>query len=119
MMPGADNDKDAVLTELRRIAASPGFRGAERMRRLLEYLVTETVEGRGSHIKEYSVALQVFDKPDSFDPKADSTVRSEASKLRTKLQLYYETDGRQDPVIISIPKGGYAAEWRVRSAHHR
>src|SRR2546423_9523614 len=113
----ANSGKDNVLLELRRIVASPSFRGAERMGRFLEPLVLETVEGRGSLIKEYSVALEVFGKPDSFDPKYDSTVRSEASKLRTKLRLYYETDGREEPIIISIPKGGYTVDWRDQHAN--
>jgi hypothetical protein len=115
-MQPAGSRKDAILAEMARINGSSGFRGADRMRRFLEYLVMETIEGRGSQIKEYSVALQVFDKPSSFDPKADSTVRSEASKLRNKLRLYYETEGSEDPVVISIPKGGYIAEWNERDA---
>lgn len=107
---------DAVRSELRRVAASQAFRSSERLRRFLEYLVVESLEGRASFIKEYSVGLHVFDKPDSFDPKIDSTVRSEASKLRTKLRLYYETEGREDPIQISVPRGSYVAMWEARQA---
>jgi Tol biopolymer transport system component len=77
------------------------------MNRFLKYIVETTLEGRGALIKEYVIALEVFEKPDGYDPREDSTVRTEASKLRTRLGRYYENEGREDPVIISIPKGGY------------
>src|SRR5262249_897242 len=57
--------------------------------------------------KEYVIALEVFDKSDRYDPREDSTVRTEASKLRARLSHYYENEGQEDPVIISVPKGGY------------
>lgn len=104
----------AVREELGRISISEAFRGSDRLRRLVEYLVLETIEGRAGQVKEYSVGLSVFGKPDSFDPKVDSTVRSEVSKLRAKLRLYYETEGRGNPVVLSIPRGGYSVEWEHR-----
>lgn len=107
--------EEDVFAELARVEGSEAFQGSARLRRFLRYLVTETLAGRGSEIKEYSVALAVFDKPDSFDPKTDSTVRSEASKLRMRLRLYYETAGRDNPLQLSIPKGAYAVEWQART----
>jgi Tol biopolymer transport system component len=77
------------------------------MSRFLKFVVEETVEGRSERIKEYAIALEVFDKDESYDPQADSTVRTEASKLRSRLARYYESEGRDDAVRISIPKGAY------------
>jgi Tol biopolymer transport system component len=110
-------DRDALLQELSRINSSSLFRSSDRLRRLLHFLVIETVDGRAASLKEYTVGLSVFDKPESFDPKVDSTVRSEVSKLRSKLRLYYETEGSADPVVVSIPKGGYSAEWHARESN--
>jgi hypothetical protein len=53
------------------------------------------------------IALEVFEKSETYDPQADSTVRTEAGKLRSRLCRYYETQGSADLVIISIPKGTY------------
>src|SRR5262249_12070847 len=78
-----------------------------RMSRFLRFVVERTIDGSAAEIKEYVVAIEVFDKPPSYDPQADSTVRTEASKLRTRLARYYETHGRDDSVLISIPKGAY------------
>lgn len=71
--------------------------------------------GRGDQIKEYLIALEVYGKPESFDPKIDSTVRSEASKLRTPLTAYYETKGQNDPLILSIPRGTYVPHFETRN----
>ncbi len=72
--------------------------------------------GKGSEIKEYMVGLEVFDKTAGFDPKVDSTVRTEASKLRSRLERFYETDSQQPEIRIRIPKGGYAAVFETSAA---
>jgi serine/threonine-protein kinase len=56
----------------------------------------------------------VFDHPTSFDPRNDSVVRVEAYRLRARLAHYYATDGRNDPIEIALPRGGYAPEFLVR-----
>ena len=84
------------------------------MNRFLKYVVETTLEGKRALIKEYVIALEVFDKSDAYDPREDSTVRTEASKLRARLSRYYEDEGREDPVIISVPKGGYVPDFKSR-----
>jgi hypothetical protein len=106
-MEGPWPDRDAILHQTGRILNSSLFASSDRMSRFLRYLVTESVAGRGEQLKEYSIAQEVFQRPSSFDPRVDSTVRSEASRLRAKLNSYYETEGSGDPILISIPKGGY------------
>src|SRR4051812_10898680 len=96
--------QDEILRQTERIVANPVFAGAERMSRFLRYLVTESVAGRGAQLKEYTIAQEVFERPSNFDPRVDSTVRSEASRLRGKLQHYYEAEGSADPILITIPK---------------
>ncbi|HET8580028.1 MAG TPA: DPP IV N-terminal domain-containing protein, partial [Nitrospiraceae bacterium] len=107
-------DTLAVRQELDRILASPAFANSPRMSRFLRFVVEETIEGRSDGIKEYAIALEVFQKSQNYDPQADSTVRTEASKLRSRLGRYYEAEGRDDAVIISIPKGGYVPVFEIR-----
>jgi tetratricopeptide (TPR) repeat protein len=109
-------DEPVIRGELGKILASPLFSNAPRMSRFLRFVVEETLAGGGERIKEYSIALEVFDKNGDYDPHADSTVRTEASKLRSRLQRYYEAVGQEDPVIISIPKGGYVPVFASRPA---
>ena len=109
----APNDT-AIRSELTKILSSVSFASSPRMSRFLKYVVETTLEGKGALIKEYVIALEVFDKSDAYDPREDSTVRTEASKLRARLSRYYENEGKEDPVIISAPKGGYVPALQSR-----
>ena len=64
--------------------------------------------GRGERLKAYNVALEVFDRPETFDPITDPLVRIEAARLREKLREYYGTEGQSDAIHIDLPKGTYA-----------
>jgi tetratricopeptide (TPR) repeat protein len=79
------------------------------MKRFLRFAVEQSLLKPSASVKEYAVALAVYDKPESFDPRADPIVRVEASRLRAKLQEYYSTEGCDDAVVISIRKGRYSA----------
>jgi Tol biopolymer transport system component len=110
-----DIDSSAIRRELEKISASPVFANSPRMTRFLDFVVRETLAGNGGRIKEYVIAIEVFDKKSDFDPQADSTVRTEASKLRSRLNRYYEGEGQKDAVLISIPKGTYVPVFEHRS----
>ena len=103
---------DDVREQVRRIVASGEFRTSERNRSFLRYVTEETLAGRADQLKAYSIACNVFGRPESFDPVGDPIVRIEAGKLRSALQLYYLTAGASDPVRIDIPKGGYVPIFR-------
>ncbi|HLK66597.1 MAG TPA: LpqB family beta-propeller domain-containing protein [Bryobacteraceae bacterium] len=78
------------------------------MSRFLRFVVQETLDNGTDAVKEVTVAFAVFDRPADFNPKLDPVVRNEARRLRGKLDAYYSGEGSNDPVLISIPKGGYA-----------
>jgi adenylate cyclase len=106
----------SVRSELARLLSSKRFLAAERHRRFLHFVVEETLEGRGAGIKESVLALEVFDRLSSFDPRTDSVVRSEARNLRARLSEYYQGEGSKDPLIIELPRGSYVPLFRaVRS----
>ncbi len=106
---------DTVHGELLKILASAGFPATDRSRKLLEYLVAETLAGRGGRIKAYCIGTGVFGRPESFDPQKDPIVRIEAARLRRDLEHYYLTDGSGDALVIDIPKGGYVPRFTLRA----
>jgi TolB-like protein len=79
--------------------------------------VEETLAGRAARIKGYSVAVEVFKRPNDFT-QDDPVVRIEAGRLRQVLERYYLTAGQHDPIRIDIPKGGYVPTfaWTCPSA---
>ena len=60
---------------------------------------------------EYDIAQNVFGKGKEFDPSVDSTVRVYISKLRKKLENYYENDAKHDKIRLTIPKRHYKLEF--------
>ena len=116
----SDSDKQAIREQLDRILKSGPFHQSHRRQRFLEFIVNETLAGRGQQLKAYNVALEVFERPESFDPVVDPLVRIEAARLRDKLREYYDADGQGDPIRIELPKGSYAhIEFRQAPAAER
>lgn len=110
----SESDQKAVREQLVRIVQSGPFHQSQRRQRFLEYVVSETLAGRGDRLKGYNIALEVFERPETFDPIVDPIVRIEAARLRDKLREYYETEGQNDPVRIDLPKGTYAPHIEFR-----
>ena len=109
----ASLDRGVVEKQLERILASPHFAETTRLKRFLRYLVERALAGDTDSLKGYAIGLDVFDRPDDFDPSVDTIVRVQAGKLRTRLDLYYAGEGRDDPVQITIPKGSYAPVFEI------
>jgi TolB-like protein/Tfp pilus assembly protein PilF len=105
-------DVPAARRQLERVLASPGFSRNERLRRFLQFIVDRHLEGKDGEIKESVIALEVFGRGPDHDPKQDSIVRTEATRLRARLGEYYLGQGKNDPLVIELPKGGYAPIFR-------
>lgn len=114
-MPEPIVDPRMVEEELTRVLRSREFHDSGRMCRFLRFVVDATLSGKADELKEYSIAVGVFDREPDFDPRTDPVVRSEARRLRSKLASYYATEGMQDDLAIELPKGGYVPEFRQRS----
>jgi hypothetical protein len=105
---------EATHAQIQRILQSKAFRTSEVHRNLLVYLAEKSLEGTADGLKEYTVGLDVFAKPASFDPRQESAVRMHVGRLRQKLAEYYRTEGAGDPVIADLPKGGFKITFEPR-----
>jgi TolB-like protein len=102
--------------QVERILGSPGFARNERLSRFLQVVVERHLEDRDDELKESVIAVDVFGRRADYDPKRDPVVRAEASRLRARLAEYYLNEGKHDPLLIEIPKGGYRPRFRCMSA---
>src|SRR5215470_5424841 len=105
---------EANQTQVQRILQSKAFRTSELQRNLLLYLAEKSLTGTADSLKEYTVGLDVFSKPASYDPRQESTVRMHVARLRQKLAEYYRTEGATDPVVVDLPKGGFKMTFEPR-----
>lgn len=113
---GGEVAPDEARRALERVLDSAEFAQATRLSDFLRHVVTETLEGRAASLKGYSIAVDVFGRPDDFDQASDPIVRVEASRLRRALAQYYQGSGNGDPVVIELPRGAYVPAFRRRGA---
>jgi len=104
---------EAIKTQLNRILRSTRFRGSDKQKAFLSFVVNETLADRASQLKGYTIAVAVYGRKEGFDPQVDPIVRVEAGRLRRALEHYYLTDGVDDPVRTEIPKGGYVPTFQA------
>ncbi|WP_349437241.1 adenylate cyclase [Pararhizobium sp. A13] len=105
VLPPPSNDE--IRIQLDRILSSTEFPSAGRGAAFLKYITEEALAGRAGRLKGYSVAVEVFDRKETFT-QDDPVVRIEAGRLRRSLERYYLIAGQHDPIRIDVPKGGYA-----------
>jgi serine/threonine-protein kinase len=106
--------RDVILGHLARVLSSSAFGGAERSIAILRFLVERTIDGDGDRLKEYTVGVEALGRGASFDPRTDPIVRAEASRLRARLERYYADQGRDDELVIELPKGTYVPRFATR-----
>lgn len=104
----------AVRAQVERISRSAPFVRSSRITHFLSFIVDSTIRGQYDVLKETCIGNLVFGREPDYDPKIDPIVRVEARRLRAKLQEYYETEGRADRIVITMPKGGYRPTIQVR-----
>jgi len=106
----------AVRQQLQRILDSSALANSDQLKRLLRYTTERALAGEGNQVKEYLLGVEVFGRPDTYDPRLDPIVRVQARRLRAKLDDYYLTEGRGDPIVFRMPKGGYAPSFHLPAA---
>ncbi len=95
-----------VEAEIEQVCGSAQFRKAPAQSALLRYLW----EHRHEPVSEYAIGVDALGRKPDFDPKVDSTVRVQISRLRQRLKDYYETEGREQTTRLHIPMGEYRVE---------
>jgi len=114
-MKEARGDTTACAEELDRLVKSETFRTSDSLRRLLLYLGKKSLSGEAEDLKEYTVGVEAFGKPSDYDTQLDASVRIQAGKLRQKLEDYFRTEGHQDQVVVSFPKGHFRLQFELRA----
>ena len=104
------------LEQIDRIVNSSVLQNSEALCTLLKFLARRSLEGPEVPLKEHQIATVVFGRSPDFDPRLDSTVRVQMSRLRAKLAEYYNNAGRDDSIVVEIPKGSHGVTFREREA---
>ena len=98
---------------VQRIVSSTPFQKSTRLRDLLQYIAEQTIHGHAHELSEQHIGNALFHKPSDYSPLEDSSVRVHARQLRLKLHEYFNEEGRNETLILDIPKGSYAPVFRT------
>lgn len=105
---------EAERRELEAFAAT--LPSTSRLLRLFTFIGEWCLRGETSKLHEYDIATEVFDRSKTtFNPGEDAIVRVEAHRLRKRLKEYYEGDGKDHDIHISIPPGSYVLVFTHRA----
>jgi len=112
----ADRLSDERWQLVQRIIASPPFQKSGRLRDLLQYITEQTIRGYAQELTEQHIGEAIFHKRTGYSPMEDSSVRVHARQLRLKLHEYFDGVGRDETLVVEIPKGAYAPVFRVANS---
>jgi len=100
--PTFEAERAELLSVTRALARYPRLAG------LAQYLGEMHFLGKTEEINEYNIATEVFGRSKTvFNASEDSIVRVEAHRLRKRLKEYYEAEGKNHPIQLSLPAGTY------------
>jgi len=105
---------DARWELVLRVADSIYFRKGPKLRAFLLYVCENTILGRPEEVREQLIGAKIFGRRGDYDPSNDNIVRVEARELRKRLEAYFASEGKNEAIVLEIPKGAYVPIFRPR-----
>ncbi len=100
---------------MRRVASSGTFEKSPRLRAFFLHVCRCALENKPEEATEQQIGIHVYDRSPGYNPNEDNVVRTAARSLRLKLEHHFANEGKDEPVIIDIPKGRYLPVFEPRS----
>jgi hypothetical protein len=99
---------------VRRVASSSTFEKSPRLRAFFLHVCRCALDNQPELATEQQIGIHVFGRPPGYNPNEDNIVRSQARLLRLKLEHHFANEGKNEAVVISIPKGRYLPAFEKR-----
>ncbi len=97
-----------------RVANASNFRNCPKLRAFFLYICENALLGRLENVREQPIGTRVFGRAADYNLNEDNIVRVEARELRKRLEAYFAGEGRAEPLIVEVPKGGYVPVFKQR-----
>jgi hypothetical protein len=97
-------------------AVADALTRSPRLSRLVRFLGEKYFLGRIDQLHEYNIATEVFGRSrTTFDAGEDAIARVEAHRLRKRLKEFYENEGKDHSIQLSLPSGTYVPVFTRRA----
>jgi hypothetical protein len=100
---------------VQRIVASDRLRRSSLLCNFLLFVCDRFLDGKADEITEQQIAIHVFGRAKGFKGDGDNIVRSYARTLRNRITDYFSREGRNEPIVLVIPRGAYVPVFLPRS----
>jgi hypothetical protein len=114
--PPSTVEPDVVHQVLEKILGSKHFVNAYKKKQFLRLICNFYLEGRAHELNEHLLGYDVFGRDSSYNPSDDPIVRVCAHEIRKKLEVYYGSEGANDPIRLEIPAGSYQPVFTQRAS---
>src|SRR6266478_1070072 len=108
--------RSELLEQLERIVRSKHFRNSKRYPTFLRFVVEQTLAGKIEGLKERTLGVDVFARPNHYDTNEDPIVRVTAGEIRKRIAQYYQEPGHDEELRIDLPLGSYVPHF-LPAAH--
>ncbi|WP_031498414.1 helix-turn-helix domain-containing protein [Bryobacter aggregatus] len=99
---------------VQRIVTSGLLQRATRLKAFLIHASEHALLHPGEALTEHQIGCAVFERDQTYSPADDNIVRVHARQLRQRLDEYFHTEGREEAIVLEIPKGSYVPVFRNR-----
>src|ERR1039458_4929600 len=110
-----EDDERWLLVQ--RVASSRHLVKAPQLRDILVYISRRVLADPATTIGEQEIGCKVLGRRPDFSPNEDNIVRVQIRHLRKRLEDYFGTEGVDEPIVLTIPKGGYLPHFDPRPEH--
>jgi hypothetical protein len=110
--PKSEEEKDQVRRQMHRLLETAHFKNSRRYPALFQFIVEETLEGRGEFLKERLLGVRVFHRPPDYDTASDPIVRVTIAEIRKRIAQYYHEEEHATEMRIELMPGHYEPEFR-------
>jgi len=100
---------------VQRVASSRLLGKASQLRDILLYICRRALTENAASISEQEIGCKVLGRRPDFNPNEDNIVRAQVRHLRHKLDEYFTSEGAEEPLVLTIPKGGYIPHFEART----
>jgi hypothetical protein len=104
-MSGQSQDPRWMLVQ--RIVISPYFRRSTLLSNFLLFVCDRYLSGQTAEINEKQIGFHVFGRGEGYNASDDNIVRNYARTLRKRLEEFFAAEGKNEILIVFIPRGGY------------
>ncbi|AFL90314.1 hypothetical protein Terro_4107 [Terriglobus roseus DSM 18391] len=111
LLPATPHEAEPVRAQMEKLLHSTHFRNSRRYPTLLRYIVEETLEGRGPHLKERTLGVEVFGRAPDYDTASDPIVRVTVAEIRKRIAQYYHEEAHASEMRIELTPGSYIPEF--------